>query len=611
MLPGIVIFGASDTGKLAFQMMKQEYTVLAFSDNDEKKWGRKLFGVPVIPPQKICFLDAELIITASIYHVEINRQLQGMGLRNIRVFQPSADRKEYRLLEVREGFTFQDCIRRKLKGTPCEAADQKEKDKDKGEKNREEKNREEKDRGEKNRGKKNREGKDRGEKKRKALVIAYYFPPLGGSPIQRTLKFVKYLRHYGYEPVVLTTVPDDFLHTEKRDESLLAEIPEGTQIIRIKDDFAWPDTITKEKMQEVVEFLYQVSGSSEWMEHLVKAQETQPAYILPDQLILWANACVRRIEESVDMREIDLLYSTVPQWSPHLAAYFLKQKYGIKWAADYRDPWVSNGEYVKLYYPWMTKEETALDRELENRLVREMDCIIVAGGNWADDFVKEYHADPGRIKEITNGYDEADFRDIAVKTGKNKKFTLCYNGIITYNRNPVPVIQAVNSLLEEGAIAADEMQWIFNGWISGSYLDRMLQEDRYQIIVRNGTLPHKESIEIGMQSDVMVMYGETGENGRLNYPGKFYEYLRMGRPILCFSSDDSYQAEVLRETGLGVNLDLYDEEGIKRYLKSRFESWRADTGQSTGIADCVRRYERKNLTRMLAEQFDSLFEKEG
>ena len=71
------------------------------------------------------------------------------------------------------------------------------------------------------------------------LIIAYYFPPAGSSPIQRTLKFVKYMREYGYEPIVLTTESDSFVNTYPMDQSLLSDIPEGIQIIRIKDDFAW------------------------------------------------------------------------------------------------------------------------------------------------------------------------------------------------------------------------------------------------------------------------------------------------------------------------------------------------------------------------------------
>ena len=125
----------------------------------------------------------------------------------------------------------------------------------------------------------------------------------------------------------------------------------GVQIIRIKDDYAYPDVVLKEKAQEIVEFLYSILDSREWVDEFIQAQETQPAYILPDKFILWANECIRHIEEFIDMQEIDLVYSTVPDWSPHLIAYFVKQQYGVKWVADYRDPWAANRDYIQLYYP--------------------------------------------------------------------------------------------------------------------------------------------------------------------------------------------------------------------------------------------------------------------
>ncbi len=386
MAKGIIIFGAGDTGRKAFHALGRQYEIVAFADNCPGNYGKNLLGVPVISPEGISAYDVELLIIASVYHVEIAKQLYSMGLKNMKLFWPSEESGNYTLLDLYEGDPFCGCIYKmpyvkhgsgKQKMVYC------------------------------------------GDRK-KVLVIAYYFPPVGGSAVQRTLKFVKYLREYGYEPVVLTTEPQPALHKYSMDTSLMSEIPEGIQVVRVKDGFSWPDVISKEKAQEITEFLYSISGSGEWMDLFLEAQKTQPRYILPDKLVLWANECVRHVEEYVDMTDMDLIYSTAPYWSPHLAAYFLKQKYGIPWIADYRDPWVSNRDYVKLYYPWMTEEEIALDHELEEKLVKEMDLIVVAGGKWAVDFVKDYGVCPSKITEITNGYDEEDFAGLDVKTEKTE-----------------------------------------------------------------------------------------------------------------------------------------------------------------------------------------------
>lgn len=569
----IIIFGAANTGINAFQLLRSQYEVIAFCDNNAELFGKKLFDIPIVRPEAISLIPSDFIVIASIYHVEIVKQLWAMGVKNVKLFQPIKEGRDYLFLELNGGEPFRNVIYRKFESGSYrkEYPGKREIDPD---------------------------------KKRKVLVIAYYFPPAGGSPIQRTLKFVKYLREYGYEPIVLTTEINPDLNKYSLDYSLLNDIPKGIKIIRIKDEYAYPDVVSMEKTQEIFEILYRISDSKEWMNLFVEAQKTQPKYILPDGFILWANECIRHIEEYIDMQEIDLLYSTVPDWSPHLVAYYLKKKYGIKWVADYRDPWVSNEAYVGLYYPWMTNEETVLDQKLEKKLTEKMDKIIVAGGKWAVDFVEGYGVEASKIKEITNGYDEEDFKNIEVNIQKSKKFTLCYNGVIVHNRNPVPLLKALNDMIGQNEMKGNEVQWIFNGWISEDYLKKLKQEDRYHIVLQNGMLTHKESIRIAMQSDVMVMYGEQGEKGYLNYPGKFYEYLRMGKPILCFSSSQSFQGEVLKETRQGVNMDLNDSEGVKKYLRNQIAAWRMDENIGVTNPEVIQKYERKNLTRMLANEFN-------
>lgn len=574
----VIIFGAFITGEKAFQMMRSQYEIIAFSDNCRDYHGKKLFDIPIIPPEIISSLQADLVVIASRNHyAEIARQLTDMGIINLKLFWTKPGTENFNLLDVDGEKPFTDCVYRKLE---FEQYDNKKEDlKDC-----------------------NRKGK------RKVLVIAYYFPPAGGSPIQRTLKFVKYMQQYGYEPIVLTTDSDSYLGSCPVDRSLLSDVPEGIRIVRIKDDFTWMNRISKKKSQEIIEFLYSVSDSTEWMDMFMKIRNTQPLYIMPDKLILWANECARCIEQHIDMRDIDLLYSTVPEWSPHLIASFLKMRYGIKWVADYRDPWASNEDYVKLYYPWMMKDEVILDQRLEKMLTRKMDSIIVAGGRWSVDFVTNYGIEAGKIKEITNGYDEADFLGLSEKSEKNEKFTLCYNGGIDYNRNPIPLIKVINTLIEEEVLEKTDIQWIFNGYITDYYLEKMNEEDKYHIVIQNGMLQHRESIQIALKSDVMVMYGEHGEKGVLNYPGKFYEYLRIGRPILCFSSAQSFQNDVLQENGMGVNIDLYDLKGIKTFLEEQITAWKENKNIKTGDRNLILKYERRNLAKRLADEFNRLFD---
>ena len=67
--------------------------------------------------------------------------------------------------------------------------------------------------------------------RRRVLVLAYLFPPLGGAGVQRTLKFVRYLEPLGWDATVVSTKSR---HYPARDPSLLEEIPASAQVMRTR-----------------------------------------------------------------------------------------------------------------------------------------------------------------------------------------------------------------------------------------------------------------------------------------------------------------------------------------------------------------------------------------
>lgn len=569
----IIIFGAGNTGQIAFERLKKDYNIIAFSDNNKVLWGTEFLGRQIINPRDIKEMAVDYVVVASIYYVEIVHQLKKLGVHYLKVFQIGLNDEE-KIWDIKEEGIFDFCKYNKIQAdSNWTCAYPKEVN-----------------------------------RRKKVLVIAYYFPPLGGSPIQRTLKFVKYLHDFGYDSVVLTVDVENDYARNNLDYSQIAEIPERTEIIRVKNEFLDSNVLNMLNTQEVFEFLYTISDSKKWMEKLKLAQATQWRYVLPDKLVLWANQCIRNIEKLIDLSQIDLLYSTVPEWSPHLIAYYLKEKFGIRWIADYRDPWVSNDTYVDLYYPLMTKEERELDKELEEKLVQKMDAIIVAGGVWGEDFIEKYNICSSKVVEITNGYDEEDFLNLRKKEEKNKKFTLCHNGNLGFNRNPIPVLRVINELIQDKKISNSEIEWILNGQVN-KYRKELEKEDIYKIIKYNGQLPHLESVQIAMNADILVMYAEQGEWGYLNYPGKFYEYLRIGNPMLCFSSENSFQNKVLDETGTGQNMDLYDHTGIKSFILKHYKAWKEDIREISFGNDKIQRFERRNLTQSLVNIFDEIISK--
>lgn len=555
---------------LALQTEKE--IVEIYSDN-ESEIGTNIGDYKILSKDNGKVLAEYEIVIVNYYWKEKARQLfNDYGIEKAKVFQWKDDnKKEYYLKDI-------NCKPLYYNFKPCEAVDKKT----------------------------NASEKQKKSSEKHVLVLAYYYPPIGGSPIQRTLKYVKYLSQMGYRITIVTV---DESNNECRDKSLLDEIPANVKVVRFANAFTENDTLSLNNQKRIYKLLCNVDCSKEFLDLLYSVQQEQIWYPLPDRLILWATEVYEKIEEYVDMSDVDVLYSTVPEWSPHLLGYLLKQKYGIPWVADYRDPWTISKEYVCQVYPFITTDEYEWQKLLEQKLVLNMDAMIQL-----DDYIKElYEREDGydirqsSIFIIPNGYDEDDFRNIKIREGKNSRFTLCYNGSLGYSRKPKWVLQAVNELISDGYINKNEILWIFNGpTTEKKYREEIELYDEYGITRNNGLLPHVESIQVASDADVMVVYGEYGEVGKQAYTGKFMEYLRIGRPILSFSSTESPINRILNETNLGRNYSLEDVKGIKEFLIEYYNEWKKSGEKKPCYDATIEKYSRRYLSEQLAKVIEGV-----
>ena len=446
----------------------------------------------------------------------------------------------------------------------------------------------------------------RGNRSKHILFLAYYFPPIGGSPIQRTLKYVKYLTQLVYKITVVTV---DYATKEHRDDSLLEEVPVDVSIIRFKNTFTENDTLSVQDQHRIYNLLCSIDSSEEFLNLLYETQKEQIWYPLPDRLIMWAAEVYENIDKKIDMSSVDVLYSTVPEWSPHLLGYLFKKKYAIPWVADYRDPWAVNKEYADVVYPIITKNEYQWHRQLEKQLICGMDAMIQIG-----DYCKrlyeedeDYQVDPTKIFVIPNGYDEQDFVKIEPRIRKNERFTICYNGSLGYSRKPQFVLKAIDELIQDGVVDKDKICWVFNGPNSEKRFSEDVKNfDEYGIVINNGMLSHADSLKIAMDSDLLVVYGEYGVVGKMAFTGKFMEYLRIGRPILAFSAMDSPISEILKETNLGSNYLLEDIEGIKKCLLYHYQKWEQNDNEMLVFCEKIKEYSREYLSKQLAQVFEKV-----
>ena len=162
----------------------------------------------------------------------------------------------------------------------------------------------------------------------KVLIITYYWPPAGGSGVQRWLKFVKYLQDFGVAPVVYTVANPEY---PVLDETLVNEVPKNIQILKQPiwdptDLLFWKG---KNKHKTAISSLNKGGFFS-----FIRGN-----FFIPDPKIFWVRKSVNYLHKYLQSNKVDVIISTGPPHSTHLIAQKLHQKNTIKWIADFRDPW--------------------------------------------------------------------------------------------------------------------------------------------------------------------------------------------------------------------------------------------------------------------------------
>ncbi|AZO94023.1 glycosyltransferase [Halocella sp. SP3-1] len=437
----------------------------------------------------------------------------------------------------------------------------------------------------------------------KVLVIAYYFPPLGWSGTQRTLKFVKYMRMFNWEPVVVTVGNSPF---PVIDETLEEEVEKSIKIVRIDDLFF------KNKTDNILDNLYSYVNSSfdliesenlknEYMKEIEsKMNDLRSLLMLPDNNIIWANKVLKKISKKVNFDDIDLLYSTSGPYSDHIIAYHIKKLYKKPWVADFRDEWTNNP-----YYNYNKDSiRFKVEKYLENRIINFADKIVTISRLSKENYVNKFGLEKNKVEVITNGYDEKDFVEIGNKTNKNK-FTIVHSGAFYLIRNPLSFIKAINNLINKGKIEKEKIQIEFIGTFESKIKEIVDKNSMDGLIKWIDYLPHKESLQHCIESNMLLLVVGEGENLKSFYTGKVFEYLRTNKPILALSPKGSVVEELMIETGHGKNVEYNDIKGIEEVILDYYIKWQKGNEPYLD-KEIIKKYERKNLTRKLVDIFESI-----
>jgi len=407
----------------------------------------------------------------------------------------------------------------------------------------------------------------------RVLMIAYYFPPLGGAGVQRTVKFVKYLPQFGWQPQVLTAWASRYY---TRDASLSKELPADLSVSRA---FAWNPILPSARLNRLFNPLWR------WI-------------FTPDTLASWLPAGARLGARLLAQQPFDVIYSSAPPYTGHLIALRLKLATSKPWVADFRDPWTQN---PFLRYPSAFHERQ--NRAWEQAVLSEADRVISPSPPITEDLMRLVPDEPAaKFATIYNGYDPEDWAG-QPEYARSDKFTVTYTGSLYGDRNAGPFLDALGRLLGDGSLPREriEIQFVGNTGVKPEIERRGLGD----VVQACGYRTHPETVGYQRQADLLLLILPTsGGEGAVS--GKIFEYLGSRRPILALVPPGGAAAGLIREAGAGFIVPPEDVDAIAGAMRQMYEAWTDGRLGETMDRQVIGQYDRRFLTGRLAGYFDAL-----
>ena len=429
---------------------------------------------------------------------------------------------------------------------------------------------------------------------KKVLVITYYWPPSGGAGVQRWLKFVKYLREFGWEPIVYTPENPE---APAIDLSLEKDVPKNLTVLKTKiwEPYDFYKRFIGQKKEDKINagFLTEKKkpGLAEKISVWIRGN-----WFIPDARKFWVKPSVNFLSEYLKINPVNAMVSTGPPHSMHLIALGIKKKLNIPWLADFRDPWTNIDFYHKLM---LTQSSDAKHKRLELEVLKNADKVSVVSWNWAKDFEKIYKRD---YQVITNGFDEADFDYSGLLP--DEKFSVSHIGAMNNDRNPHQFWAAVKELVSEIPSLKNDLQIKLIGKNDISVIESIEKNGLKQFTETISYLPHNQVLKKICTSQVLLLPINDTPNVMGIIPGKIFEYLAARRPIFTIGNPKGDSARILLEATAGIVCDFKDKEKMKEELKKMYALFR-NNNLNINSTDILK-HSRKNKTSELAALLNSM-----
>lgn len=424
----------------------------------------------------------------------------------------------------------------------------------------------------------------------KVLVIAYYFPPLGLSGVQRTLKFVKYMKNYGWEPVVLTSAETGYF---AHDISLLKEAENaGVRIERVGGKDINSRLAGKGTIQMPAEIIRQVLSKLSY------------SFFIPDNKIAWTRAAIIKARDILKSKDFEMIFVSGPPFSSFMMAADLKKEFNLPLVVDYRDLWYGS-QFA--FYP--TPLHKYLHKKKEYRVLKAADKIITTNRKVKERILNYYKFLTFEdIFIISHGYDPKDFENLVPEKKNNQKMVLTYSGIFYAFITPKYLLKAFKKLSTERPDIAANIELHFVG-ILRKENQRLIKKLNLQSFVKEfGYMNHRDALIKIISSDVLWLMVGHARNVDTHSAGKLFEYFGARKPILACLPNGALRSAA-EEYGACIITEPDNIEQIKDALITIFELYKTQSLPKPN-EEFVEKHRRDYLTELLTKQFQFLIKAE-
>ncbi|MDR3667234.1 MAG: glycosyltransferase [Ignavibacteriaceae bacterium] len=412
---------------------------------------------------------------------------------------------------------------------------------------------------------------------KKVLVISYFWPPSGKASVHWPLKIIKHLPEFDCEPYVLTVAEDSYT---RMDESMLNEINPALKVYKSKsfEPFRLYKIFTGRHKNEHIIDSETISSTNKNLTHRLSIWIRMNLFV-PDARIGWYFNAVRLGKKIISKNKIDAIISIGPPHSTQLIALRLSKLFRIPHYPVFIDPWIDI-----IYYKAFKRSKItlALDNYFERKVLKHSKASIFITHTMKDDYSRKYAFLKEKSFVLYWGYDEDSFNNVVCER-TNVNNTIVHAGNIFDYQNPVNFWKLIKHKIDSG----QNLKLKFIGSVSPAIKNEIANAGLEAYAEYAGFLPYKELVNQLLNAKFLLVCASEPRH----VPGKLFEYLRTGKPIIAFGNDNKEVSEILKNSNAGMIFN-YNQNGSDFFdLSENFKT----------NLEYVKKFERQSIARQFSE----------